>query len=198
MYDRLNISIWGVLIFALACVSLPGGFAVENVRAEAGECQGASNPDPPDGSTFSNSYWEYYCILDYTACEGAASYTGYFSDNKADVDYRDPAHCLGSPPRPNFSETAFWVGDYDPCVPEFARNPLVIGTTYYWCADFWVGEQYWPGPTWSFTLISYQAWGPSPADGEQWVPNDGTMTWNLGAIDPTGFALSYDVYIGRG
>ncbi|MHC4745654.1 MAG: LamG domain-containing protein, partial [Planctomycetota bacterium] len=34
------------------------------------------------------------------------------------------------------------------------------------------------------------------ADGAEYIPSDVTATWKLGDLDPTGFALSYDVYIG--
>jgi len=166
-------------------------------------CPGPRNPVPADGSVVGqSSYCDTYCdiyymILDYTSCAGAVSHTGYFSDNKADVDNRDPAHCLGDPPWPAVSETAFVVGYDDPTIPEFARAPLVLGTTYYWCVDFWIGTQYLPGPTWSFTPIPRNTWGPSPADGEEWVYYTGTMTWNRGDVDTRGYTLSYDIYIGE-
>jgi len=197
MFDRLRISICcGVLMFALTGAA---------PAALAGECQGASDPVPADGSVVGQSaYCDTYCdiyymILDYTPCAGAVSHTGYFSDNKADVDDRDPAHCLGSPPWPTIDEDAFVVGYDDPGIPEFARAPLVIGTTYYWCVDSWDGTRYLPPytwNTWSFTPIPRNTWGPNPADGEECVSIDSTCTWHLGDQDTTGYTLSYNVYCG--
>ncbi|MHC4745296.1 MAG: hypothetical protein ACYS8Z_25555, partial [Planctomycetota bacterium] len=109
---------------------------------------------------------------------------------------RDGDHSLGSvPPWPALDPIAFVVGYDDPGIPEYARTPLVLGKTYYWCIDEFDGTDTWPGEVWSFTVMPKKAWGPNPADGDI-VPDSGTMTWNLGDFDTTGAVMDYDVYIG--
>ncbi|HLB73519.1 MAG TPA: hypothetical protein VJJ98_05835, partial [Sedimentisphaerales bacterium] len=163
----------------------------------------AQTPIPADGSHIAPQYYppNVYMILDYTPGLGSIVNTGYFSDNIQDVIDRDPAHSLGSvPPWPEVSETAFVVGYDDPAIVEYARAPLVPGTTYYWCVDCDDGTTVWSGNVWAFTPIPREAWGPSPADDEELVSSDPTCTWRLG--DPeipvgwTSYALSYEVYCG--
>jgi len=116
----------------------------------------ARNPDPADGSNVRPEIWEenVYMVMDYTPGPGAIKHTAYFSDVKQDVIDRDGAHSLGSiPPWP--SPTAFVVGYDDPCIPAFARVPLVPGTTYYWCIDEFDGIDTWPGNVWSFTTDAH-------------------------------------------
>ncbi|MHC4742138.1 MAG: DUF1349 domain-containing protein, partial [Planctomycetota bacterium] len=161
----------------------------------------AYSPDPADGSHVAPEYWEdnVYMILDFIpgVCTEGYWSEGFFSTDKALVDAMDPSVSLGTvPPWPLVDDNAWVVGYDDPGIPEFARAPLVPGTTYYWSTASWDGSQWFPGRTWSFTPIPKQAWDPDPADGAIHVPTDGTMTWNLGDVDPTGYTLSYDVYIG--
>ena len=144
-----------------------------------------------------------YMILHFTPGTCAEWSKGYFSDNKADVDNRDEAHSLGILPvlipnlPPIIDDPSCFVVGYDaPTIPEFARAPLVIGKTYYWCVDSWDGTRYWPGPTWSFTPVFECAWNPSPADGEECISANPTLTWRLGDVDTTNHALTYSVYCG--
>ncbi|MHC4740413.1 MAG: LamG domain-containing protein, partial [Planctomycetota bacterium] len=164
-----------------------------------GDASGAHTPVPADGSYAAPEYWppNVYMLLDYTPGSGAITHTAYFSDVRQEVVDRLPSRSLGSvPPWPAVSPTAFVVGYDDPGIPEYARAPLVPGTTYYWCIDTDDGSRIWPGPVWSFTPIPKEAWGPYPADGALYIHTDVTATWNLGDLDPTGYSLSYDVYIG--
>jgi len=159
----------------------------------------ATKPIPANGSSVPPEIWEdnVYMILDYMPGDGAITHTGYFSDVEQDVINRDAAHSLGStPPWPAVSDHAFVVGYDDPAIVEYARAPLVQGTTYYWAIDEFNGTETYPGDVWSWTVMPEQAWGPHPYDGEGLVLTGGTMTWNLGNLDPTGLTLSYDVYIG--
>jgi hypothetical protein len=160
----------------------------------------SSAPNPADDSTVpakDDAPPNAYMILDYRPGLGSIINTAYFSDVEQDVIDRDPDRCLGSvPPWPIYSDTAFVVGFDDPGIPEYARAPLVPGTTYYWCVDCDDGTTVYPGDVWSFTVMSKAAWGPSPYDGEEMVKTDGTMTWNLGDVDPSGLILSYNIYIG--
>ena len=78
------------------------------------------------------------------------------------------------------------MGYDDPAIVEYARAPLVRGTTYYWAIDEFNGTETYPGDVWRWTVMPEQAWGPDPYDGEGLVSTAGTMTWNLGDLDPTG------------
>jgi len=164
-----------------------------------GEANGARNPNPADGTDVGPEYSppNVYMLLDYTPGPGAIMHTAYFSDNIQDVIDRDEAHSLGSvPPWPLVSETAFVVGYDDEAIPEYARAPLVAGTTYYWCIDTDDGTTVWPGPVWSFTPMPPYAWGPTPADGAELVPTDTTLSWNLGDVETDGHSVRYFLYIG--
>jgi regulation of enolase protein 1 (concanavalin A-like superfamily) len=164
-------------------------------------CPGSWSPVPANRSFVAPEYdgTNVYMILDFTPGTCARQYwsKAYFSDNRADVDARDEAHSLGTvPPWPDVDENAFVVGYDDPGIPEYARVPLVLGMTYYWCVDSWDGARYWPGYIFSFTLIPEHAWNPSPADGEECVSAEPTCTWHLGDLDTRGYTLSYNVYCG--
>jgi len=164
-----------------------------------GPANAAWDPDPADGSNLAPQYAEpnnVYMILDYTPGSSAITHTAYFSDVEQDVIDRDEAHSLGVvPPWPAMSDHAFVVGYDDPGIPEYARAPLVGGTTYYWCIDEFDGEDIWYGNVWSFTLIPEHAWDPSPYDG-QFVPTDATLTWQLGDLGIEDYSVKYDVYVG--
>ncbi|MBN2270138.1 MAG: hypothetical protein JXN61_05960 [Sedimentisphaerales bacterium] len=163
-------------------------------------CTAAYLPNPPRDSFVGAEYSgdNVYMVLDFRPGPNAEWSKAYFSDEKADVDNRDEAHSLGTvPPWPHVDENAFVVGYDDPAIPEYARAPLVFEKTYYWCIDSWEVYEYCPGPTWSFTPIPDYAWRPNPANGEEWVWYMGTMTWNRGGLDTTGYKLSYDIYIGE-
>ena len=159
----------------------------------------AEDPIPADGSSVPPQYAErnVYMILDYTPGIGAVTHTAYFSDVEQDVIDRDEDHCLGSvPPWPEYSEIAFVVGYDWPGIPEYARAPLVLGRTYYWCIDEFDGTATHGGDVWSFTVMPTEAWGPSPADGEELVSQDPTCTWHLGNQPASGYTFSYNVYCG--
>ncbi|MHC4743522.1 MAG: LamG-like jellyroll fold domain-containing protein [Planctomycetota bacterium] len=158
----------------------------------------ASNPDPADGVNAGPEVWEgnVYMILNFTPGAGSVTNTAYFSDVERDVIDRDPDHSLGdTPPWPG---QGFVVGYDDDGIPEYARAPLVAGTTYYWAIDCFDGATAHSGAVWSFTVMSEEAWGPNPADGESLVVADPspTLTWNLGNVDIEGKTLSYNMYIG--
>jgi len=158
----------------------------------------ASRPIPADGAAVAPFVdgTNVYMTLDYTPGDGAITHTGYFSDNPADVTGRDPAHRLGSPPYPEVDPEMFYVGLDTPEIPAFARVPLVRGETYYWAVDEFNGTETNAGDLWSFYVMPRQAWGPSPADGEELVPQGPTCTWHLGDLVTTGYTLSYNVYCG--
>ncbi|MBL7154578.1 MAG: hypothetical protein ISS79_12755, partial [Phycisphaerae bacterium] len=167
-----------------------------------GVANAARNPDPPNGAARSPTVHEsnVYMMLDYTPGPGVITHTGYFSDNIDDVISRDPAHCLNQPPWPDVDEQAFIVGYDDLGIPAFARPPLAFGETYYWCVDEFDGTQTWPGKVWSFLAMGEKAWGPTPANGEIFVPSgsDLDLIWNLGDLDMDGYLnkVTYKVYLG--
>jgi len=160
----------------------------------------AMNPDPADGSARAPliSGTNVYMVLDYTPGSAAISHTGYFSDVRADVESRDPAHRLGSPPWPESSATAYYVGYDDPAIPAFARTPLVPGKTYYWCVDEFDGTKTWSGNVWSFAVMPEETcWGPTPADGDTLVIMDPNvlLSWHLGnVLNPTDYTIKYPLY----
>ena len=169
--------------------------------AQMGRANSATNPSPADESavvpfvTGSN----VYVILDYTPGKNAVTHTAYFSENRNDVLNRDGTRSLGSPPLwPGVDPEAYVVGYDDPRIPAFARAPLVGGTTYYWAVDEFDGAVTWSGRVWSFTVISQEAWNPSPADGELFVAVDPSVTlvWSLGDLNTAGYTVSYQVYLG--
>ena len=160
---------------------------------------GTSNPIPEDGSDVAPQVWgdNVYMMLDYTLAVGATTHTGYFSDVEQNVIDRNPDNSLGStPPWPSVDDNAFVVGyDYE-AIEEFAREPLVFGTTYYWCVDASDGVTTWLGNVWSFTVMPPYAWGPTPPDGAEMVPTETTLSWNLGDLVTDGYSVRYVLYIG--
>jgi len=170
------------------------------VAALAGRYQ-AANPAPADKSTApagGESGTGVFMTLDYTPGPTAVAHTAYFSDDIDDVLGRDADHSLGSPPYPEESVTAYCVGSDAPEIPVFARTPLERGKTYYWCVDESDGVDTFPGAVWSFTVMTVGAWGPTPADGAEWVPATAgvALSWKYGDLDPSVYDLSYDVYYG--
>jgi len=161
----------------------------------------ATDPVPADGASVGALVYEdnVYMMLNYTPGPTATTHTAYFSDVEQDVIDRDAAHCLGSvPPWPEADPEAFVVGFDDPAIPAYARAPLVLGTTYYWCVDASAGATVWPGEVWSFTVMPEEAWDPSPLDGAVDVITDPNLvlTWRLGDVVTSGCIVSYDVYYG--
>jgi hypothetical protein len=79
----------------------------------------------------------------------------------------------------------------------FDPGTLPGGPTYYWRIDEKNNWGKTEGEVWRFTTVMPQeAWGPTPENGAELIPTDGTMTWNLGDLDTTDLTLSYNVYIG--
>ncbi|MHC4743946.1 MAG: PA14 domain-containing protein, partial [Planctomycetota bacterium] len=177
---------------------------LDNVTLTATKNYKASNPDPADGSLTPPTGPEgdgYYMTMTFSPGYGATTHTAYFSSNFDDVNDRNAAVELGSPPyggMPGY-ETTYYVGLDDPAVPEFARTPLERGVTYYWAVDESNGVGSYPGDVWSYTIASDAAGSPTPADGAKHVIGDPSLTlsWELGNItNPDDYSISYDVYWG--
>jgi hypothetical protein len=149
---------------------------------------------PPTGPSGTG----YYMLMQFTPGDTATSHTAYFSSKFDDVNDRNPAFRLGSPPYPVMYPTGYYVGLDVPELPAFARVPLRRGTIYYWAVDESNGVGSYPGDVWSFTIASQQAWDPTPLNGDQLVNADPdvALSWKLGDVDATGKTVSYDVYYG--
>lgn len=166
-----------------------------------GATNAASNPDPPDGSRVPPDGDEgdgHWMLLEFTAGYDATAHTAYFSSNFDDVNDRNPAVSLGSPPYPGVYPTGYYVGLDDSGLPEFARTPLESDKIYYWAVDESNGTSTSPGDVWSFKIASKKAWDPTPADGAQYVSAAGVaLSWQPGAIsNPDDYTISYNVYWG--
>jgi len=189
MNGRRSVSI--VRLTLLAVAAMAGRVAGENT---------ATNPQPPDGAVAAaeGSGTNLYMVLDYSPRGGVVSHTGYFSDKYADVAGRDAAHCLGSPPYPAISRTAYFVGLNASEIPAFARAPLERGKTYYWAVDEFDGTMIWPGEVWTFTVMTVEAWNPNPRDGARYVVAEGdtTLSWSQGDVETTGWRVGYRIYYG--
>jgi len=193
--NKFGIKIWSNAEVSFDDVTLsydgPGG----NLRA--------TNPIPADGSRTLASGPEgdgYYMLMTFTAGYGATTHTAYFSSNFDDVNDRNPAVRLGSPPYPDQPgyETAYYAGLDDPGVPEFARTPLERGVTYYWVVDESNDTASYPGHVWSYTIASDSAWLPTPVHDGQYINGASVaLSWQLGDItNPGDYIISYDVYWG--
>jgi len=164
----------------------------------------ATNPIPPDGSRALPSGTSgdgFSMLMKFTAGYGATTHTAWFSSDFNDVNDRNPAVRLGSPPYPEQPgyETAYYAGLDDSAVPEFARTPLERGVTYYWAVDESNDTAAYPGHVWSYTIASDSAWTPNPSDGEELVVGDPSLTlsWLAGDItNPENYSVSYNVYWG--
>ena len=173
------------------------------VHPPLGSQKKAHSPDPEDEAMTPPTgevTGDYYMLLQFSPGDGAITHTAYFSTNFDDVDTRNSAVSLGSPPYPDMPgfETAYYVGLDDENVPEHARTPLERGVTYYWVVDESNDTSTYPGDVWSFTVASEKAWDPTPADDEENViPDpDVDLSWQMGDVDTDDHLISYDVYWG--
>ena len=65
------------------------------------------------------------------------------------------------------------------------------GQTYYWRVDEVNSPSVWKGDVWSFTVISFPATNPSPADEQRKVALDTVLSWTGSYA-----AVQHDVYLG--
>ena len=165
----------------------------------------ASRPNPADGSRTPPSGIEgdgHYMLMTFWPGYGATTHTAYFSSNFDDVNDRNPAVSLDSPPFPLAPppfDIAYYAGLDDANLPDFARTPLERGVTYYWVVDEANDTNDYPGDVWSFTIASEEAWDPTPADGARYVFGEPSvaLSWQMGDVnDPEKYIITYDVYWG--
>jgi len=99
----------------------------------------------------------------------------YFGTNFDDVNDADTTTAGIYRGRQNLDDTSY-------VLPE---APLEFGQACYWRIDEVNDahpEKIWKGDTWSFTVISLEAFNPNPPDGAECVPVDiDLLTWSAGA-----------------
>jgi len=132
----------------------------------------ASGPDPPDGALHEDTW----VSLSWTTGAYAVSHDVYLGENFDDVNEgtRDSDVFRG-----NITDTFIIAG--------FAGNPypdsLVPGTTYYWRVDEvndTEPDSPWKGEIWHFSIPPKTAYSPEPADGDEFIDLNVTLSWTPG------------------
>ncbi len=123
----------------------------------------ATNPVPADCAEAARTI----VLLRWTAGETADSHDVYFGTDEAAV--RDATR-----PDPPFKITQTGTS--------YLVYGLVPGTTYYWRIDEVEadGTTKWKGKVWSFWVIHYEAYNPSPADCARFVGLNVELSWSPG------------------
>lgn len=140
----------------------------------------AYNPTPADGSIYNNTSVN----LGWWPGDTAVSHDVYFGSSFEDVNDGSNGTFQG-----NQAATSFIAGS-----PESGyRNSLVPDTTYYWRIDEVQADGIkHKGDIWSFRIPPKTAYNPYPADGDQFVEPDVTLSWAAGLG-----AESHTVYFGN-
>jgi predicted outer membrane repeat protein len=151
---------------------------------------------PADGAVIEGEDYPFigepthiWTMLNFNPGPTAVRHTGYCSENYNDVLLRAQDANLGPPPNPTVAPYRYYAGL--PEVPPYIES-LERGKAYYWCVDEtdeW-GDTF-AGDIWKFTILGYEAFEPSPPDGETFVSTDPLLCWSE-SIE----AQEYDVYIG--
>jgi hypothetical protein len=171
---------WGGPTIGEGPVVIEGKYLSPVITSFAEVMQTAREPNPADGSIYSDTW----ASLTWTAGFTAASHDVYFSDNLADVQARAADVFLG-----NQLLTDFVVG-----FPGFPYpDGLVPGTTYYWVIDEIEadGTTLHEGNIWSFLVPPKTAYLPDPVDGAESVDPNAALTW-----EPGFGAILHYVYFG--
>ena len=137
--------------------------AIKKVMAKA------YNPTPADGSLY-NDTW---VSLGWSPGDTTVSHDVYFGSSFDDVNDRTNETFQG-----NQAATYFIAGSPGSPYPD----GLVPGTTYYWRIDEVQadGTTKHKGDIWSFRIPPRKAYDPNPADGEEFVDPDVTLSWTAG------------------
>jgi hypothetical protein len=139
----------------------------------------AYNPTPADGSIYNDTV----VTLGWWPGDTAVSHDVYFSSSFDDVNDRTKGAFQG-----NQLTTNFTVGSPGYPYPD----GLVPGTTYYWRVDeVEANGASHEGDIWSFRIPPRTAYDPNPADGDEFVEADVTLSWTAGLG-----AVSHTVYFG--
>jgi len=130
----------------------------------------AFGPTPEDGALNTGTW----ATLSWKPGGFAASHNVYMGDNFDDVndgiDYTFRRNQAGEFYVVGFAGYAYPDG-------------LVPGTTYYWRIDEVNDAEPnspWKGDIWSFLIPSNSAYSPVPADGDEFVSQNATLTWTPG------------------
>jgi len=130
----------------------------------------AWNPDPPNGSIYSN----IWVTLDFSPGDFAASHDVYMGES-----FEEVAAGIGETFRGNQTLLYYLAGITGNAYPD----GLVPGTTYYWRIDE-VNDSDpnspWKGDVWSFIVPPKKAYDPEPMDGTMFVDTDITLSWSAG------------------
>ncbi|MHC4642254.1 MAG: PA14 domain-containing protein, partial [Planctomycetota bacterium] len=150
---------------------------------------GEATPDfPPDGAVIPGAPIgdDLYTTLDFFPGATNVKWTGYFSEDYAEVSGRAQDANLGDPP---YGGYRYYAGLY--AVPP-AVESLVRGTIYYWTVDSEdaLGNMF-PGDVWEFIVQSYYAYIPNPPNEAIFVPSDVLLSWNPGFG-----VVEHDIYMG--
>jgi hypothetical protein len=139
----------------------------------------AYNPTPADGSIYNDTS----VSLGWSPGDTAISHDVYFGSSFDDVNDRTNGTFQG-----NQAATFFIAGSDGSAYPD----GLVPDTTYYWRIDEVEtdGTKH-KGDIWSFRIPPRTAYDPNPADGDEFVEPDVTLSWAAGL----GAKLHY-VYFG--
>jgi len=143
---------------------------IPKIMMGVGDFGKASRPEPADGALYADTW----VTLSWKAGDFAVSHDVYMGDNFNDVD-----NGTGDTFRAN-QATTFYVAGF----PGYAfPDGLVPGTTYYWRIDV-VNQAEpnspWKGDVWSFSIPPKTAYGPSPADGAEFVDPNAKFSWTAG------------------
>ncbi|NQT03842.1 MAG: hypothetical protein HQ580_17580, partial [Planctomycetes bacterium] len=177
--DSLAVA-WGGPTIGTGPVIIEGKYLSPVITSFAEVMQAAREPNPADGSIYSDTW----ASITWTAGFTAATHDVYFSDNLTDVQ-AGAADAF----RDNQVSTDFIAG-----FPGFPYpDGFVPGTTYYWRIDEIEadGTTIYRGNIWSFMVPPKTAYGPDPIDGAESVDPNETLTW-----EPGFGAILHYVYFG--
>ncbi|MHC4643074.1 MAG: hypothetical protein ACYS32_15635, partial [Planctomycetota bacterium] len=150
---------------------------------------GEPQPDfPSDGAVIPGAPLgdDIYTTLTFYPGATNVKWTGYFSEDYAEVSGRAQDANLGDPP---YGGYVYYAGLY--AVPP-AVDSLVRGTLYYWTVD---GEDalgnLFSGDVWEFAIQGFYAFIPNPPNDATFVPSDVLLSWKpgYGVVD-------HDIYMG--
>jgi hypothetical protein len=139
----------------------------------------AYNPIPVDGSIYNDTA----VSLNWWPGDTAILHDVYFGNSFDDVNDGTHGTFQG-----NQATMSFIAGSPDTVFPD----GLIPDTTYYWRIDEVEADGIkHKGDVWRFRIAPKTAYGPNPADGEEFVETDVTLSWTAGLG-----AESHTVYFG--
>lgn len=176
--DTLTVG-WGGPTIGAGPVIIEGQYLEPFITSFADVMRAAREPNPADGSIYSDTW----ASMTWTAGYTAESHDVYFSDNLIDVQDRAADAFIGNQP-----STDFVVG-----FPGFPfPDGLVAGTTYYWAIDEIEADgTKIEGNIWSFKIPPMKAYNPNPPDGAKYIAPETDLSFAAG-FD----AILHTIYFG--